>query len=669
MSAPFAERGMPKRAPALAADRYRYNFEAAGVSIWEQDFSKVGAALDDLRARGVTDLEAYLAAHPEFVRACIGLVRIVDVNRATLRLLGAREKSELMASLHAVFLPETEPVFAAELLAIWERRPLLEAETALRTLAGERRDVMFSIAFPEAPAGLSAVLVTLTDITARKQAEMGLRRSERGLRALYQLTSAVGRAASLEEIHALALDALTGATGADRASVMLFDAGGVMRFAAWRGLSDAYRKATDGHSPWPKDARDPAPIAIADAERDAAPDALKPAALAEGIRALAFIPLAHGGRLLGTFTVYFDRAHAFPADEIHLCETIASHIAHAIQRRRDEAALRESLAIVQIVNEGTPTLLYAKDRDGRMRMANPATLRALGVTAEQALGHTALEYWSDKEAAAQIMANDRQLMDRGVAIAFEEKVTLADGPHVFLSTKTPQRDAAGNVIGLVGASIDITDIKRAEERQKLLIRELNHRVKNTLATVQSIAAQTLGGTDGDREARRAFEARLLALSNAHNVLTRESWDSAAIDEIVATALAPHRAAGDDRFTIAGPPLKVDPKAALALAMALHELATNAAKYGALSERAGRVRVEWASVGHGEEARFRFCWRESDGPPVAPPRRRGFGSRLIERGLGLELGGQAAIEYRPSGLVYTIDAPLANLAWRSAGASP
>jgi PAS domain S-box-containing protein len=563
MSAQFAATGLPAqrdpaaaaahdRAPHGAVERHRHVFEAAGVSIWEQDFSMVGAALDALRARGVADLKAHLAANPDFVRAAMGLVKIVDVNPATLRLFGAREKSDLMASLRDVFLPETEPVFAEELLAIWEGRRLLEAEAPLRTLQGERRHVMFSITFPESPSDLSSVAVTLTDITARKQAETDLLRSERALRALYRLTSAIGHTDTLEDVHTLALDALIGATGADRASVLLFDEGGVMRFVAWRGLSDRYRAAAEGHSPWAPGERNATPLAITDVAEDASLAALRDTILAEGIRALAFIPLGGAGRLLGKFMVYFDRPHAFSEDELHLAESIASHIAHAIQRRRDEAALRESLAIVQIVNEGTPTLLYAKDRDGRMRMANPATLRALGVTAAQSLGRTAVEYWSDKEAAARVMANDRELMERGVAITFEEKIMLPDGPHVFLSTKTPQRDSTGAVIGLVGASIDITDRKRAEERQKLLIRELNHRVKNTLATVQSIAAQTLRGTEGDREARRAFEARLLALSNAHNVLTRESWDGAAIDEIVETALAPHRAADDGRFAVEGP---------------------------------------------------------------------------------------------------------------------
>jgi PAS domain S-box-containing protein len=306
--------------------------------------------------------------------------------------------------------------------------------------------------------------------------------------------------------------------------VLLFDDDGLMRFKAWRGLSEAYRRATQGHSPWSRNEPSPAPISIADAAADPGLAALRDTVLGEGIRALAFIPLVYGGRLLGKFMVYFDRVHEFALGEIDLAETIASHIARAIDRKRAEAALRDSMAIVQIVNEGTPTLLYAKDRDSRMTMANPATLRALGVTAAEAIGYTALEYWKDKEGARRVMENDRRLMESGEAITIEETVMLADGPHVFLSTKTPQRDAAGAVVGLVGASIDITDRKRAEDRQKLLMRELNHRVKNTLATVPSIAARTLRNSEADRAARAAFEARLLALSNAHNVLTRESWD-------------------------------------------------------------------------------------------------------------------------------------------------
>jgi PAS domain S-box-containing protein len=158
--------------------RYRRIFQTAGVSIWEEDFSQVAAVLDELKAQGVTDLRAYLASHPEFVQHAISLVRIIDVNEATLTLLQAPSKDELLVSLHRVFLPETQAVFAEELMAIWERKTLFQNETVLRTLGGDPRAVLFTIAFPAPPGRLDSVLVSIMDATERKQAEEALRRSE-----------------------------------------------------------------------------------------------------------------------------------------------------------------------------------------------------------------------------------------------------------------------------------------------------------------------------------------------------------------------------------------------------------------------------------------------------------------------------------------------------------
>jgi PAS domain S-box-containing protein len=160
-------------------ERYRNIFQTAGVSIWEEDFSAVKAALDTLLATGVQDLRGYLAAHPEFVRRTIGLVRILDVNQATLRMFGARYKSELMDSLHKVFVPESEKVFAEELIAIAEQRAAFESEIVLATLQGERRDAVVNIAFPVGESSFDRVLVTVTDITDRKRAEQALREEDR----------------------------------------------------------------------------------------------------------------------------------------------------------------------------------------------------------------------------------------------------------------------------------------------------------------------------------------------------------------------------------------------------------------------------------------------------------------------------------------------------------
>ncbi len=212
---------------------------------------------------------------------------------------------------------------------------------------------------------------------------------------------------------------------------------------------------------------------------------------------------------------------------------------------------------------------------------------------------------------------------------------------------------------------EITDRKRAESVRELMINELNHRVKNTLATVQSLAAQTLRNAPDLRKGEDAFVDRLLALSRAHDVLTQQSWESADIRDIVHRAVAPHEdEAGAQRFGIAGPNVSLDPKAALALSLALHELCTNALKYGALSNASGVVSIRWEVQTAGGR-RLHLIWREQGGPPVVAPLRRGFGSRLIERSLAADLAGEVKIDFAPDGVVCTIAAPLAPAASRPA----
>ena len=215
------------------------------------------------------------------------------------------------------------------------------------------------------------------------------------------------------------------------------------------------------------------------------------------------------------------------------------------------------------------------------------------------------------------------------------------------------------------AQREIEERREAERHRTLLMNELNHRVKNTLATVQAIAAQTLRSSGIEADARAAFDARLVALSNAHNLLTGEHWVGATVAEVVETALGLYRAPGAERFAVSGAEVRLSPKTALALAMALHELATNAAKYGALSNEAGRVEVHWEIDG----GRFRMRWTERGGPPVSPPARRGFGSRLVERGLAAELGGMVRLVYEPEGVVCTIEAPLPRPAGSDGGGAP
>jgi two-component sensor histidine kinase len=219
------------------------------------------------------------------------------------------------------------------------------------------------------------------------------------------------------------------------------------------------------------------------------------------------------------------------------------------------------------------------------------------------------------------------------------------------------RDAAGGLNGALLAIVDIDQEKRAAEHQRLLINELNHRVKNTLATVQSISAQTLRNAETTTDAREAVEMRLLALSRAHDVLTRENWEGASLSEVVAQAVEPYRTGSDDRLHVSGPDVRLPPRMALALAMALQELATNAVKYGALSNAKGTVHIAWTVQNGLLPPRLALRWTEREGPPVQAPRRRGFGSRLIERSLALDLNGTVEIRFARQGVECTVDAPI------------
>ena len=205
---------------------------------------------------------------------------------------------------------------------------------------------------------------------------------------------------------------------------------------------------------------------------------------------------------------------------------------------------------------------------------------------------------------------------------------------------------------MVGTSVDVTERKVAEQHQRLLINELNHRVKNTLAIVQAVAFQSFRGAAASAAAREAFEGRLSALAAAHDVLTRQNWETATISEIISGATAPHHA-GDGRVTMSGPVVELEPKSAVALGLAMHELATNAVKHGALSSLQGQVAVRWSADG----GLLRLTWTETGGPAVVPPPHRGFGARMLEQGLAEELRGAVRLDFRPEGLVCTVEAAL------------
>lgn len=261
--------------------------------------------------------------------------------------------------------------------------------------------------------------------------------------------------------------------------------------------------------------------------------------------------------------------------------------------------------------------------------------------------------------------SDQEALDK-IAAAFAGKDDNAEVRYChkdgtsFCATifVNPVKNEDGEIDQHFVSLVDTTKHQRARENAAMLIDELNHRVKNTLATVQSIVTQALRNSSDPEVIGESIETRIAALSRSHDLLGREKWDGAGLRDLVGVALAPFSVIEGhaERFAIEGENIRLSPKAALALGIGLNELATNAVKYGAFSNEAGTISITW-TLEHKAGGRWlRLLWREKDGPTVTPPKRKGFGSRVIEQGLPHELGGEVDIDYRPDGIVCTIEVP-------------
>jgi PAS domain S-box-containing protein len=375
---------------------------------------------------------------------------------------------------------------------------------------------------PLAVDGREMTLATVIDITERKNTEQAMAESARRQATLYQFVDRLHRAESLAAVYDAALDAIAQALRCDRASILLRDDAGVMRFVSWRGLSDRYRQAVDGHSPWPGEELNPQPKFVPDIASADMDDSLRAIVRSEGIESLAFIPLVANGKLIGKFMTYYDAPHVFDDDELDLSLIIARQLALSIDR------------------------------------------------------------------------------------------------------------------------------KRADETEKILVAELQHRTKNLFAVIQALALRSLRGNNVLDDARRAFIGRLTVLARSYERLTNKSWKGASLKDLVRLELEQF----GSQAAIDGNDVILSPQAAQNFALALHELATNAAKYGALSNSDGDVAIGWTVVGTNGRGVLQFSWREKGGPPLVKPQRDGFGTSLLKLTLG-----EARIEYAPDGLIFEVDLPL------------
>ena len=458
---------------------------------------------------------------------------VTFANRAAAALAGREPRAgvDKWCVSFRLYRPDGTPLPLEECpmaLALKERRPVRDIEIIAERPDGQRLPVMpFPTPLHDAAGNFVGAVNVLMDISKLKRAEREEARRADVQAALYRFTDRLYRASGMEETIEAALDAIVDALGCSRASILLMDAAGVARFVGWRGLSDGYRAAVEGHCPWRMGERDPQPIFVPDIELADEPEALKETVRREGIRGLAFIPLvAHGG-VIGKFMTYDGTARIFSDEERALAVTIARQLGFAIERRR------------------------------------------------------------------------------------------------------------------------------ADQQRDLMVAELSHRVKNTLATVITIARQSFGKDVAVEEARRSFDGRIRALAQTHGRLAEASWSGVSVGELLADELAPYRRDDGRNVTLSGLPVNLTARSGIMLGMAFHELATNAAKYGALSAKCGTVAVGWTV----EEARLRIVWSEQGGPAVAPPQRSGFGRLLLERALAADLHGEVQLDFAPEGVRCVLTVPL------------
>jgi PAS domain S-box-containing protein len=341
----------------------------------------------------------------------------------------------------------------------------------------------------------------------------------------------------------------------------------------------------------------------------------------------------------------------FPIRVDDSIEGLGAVVFETTEQKAAQEELRQNEERLRLITDAMPQLIAAIDRNGRYLFNNKAYEDWFGLKRDELVGRGVRDVLGSD--AFDVTRPHFEKAVKGETVSFAAVLPYRHGGSRHVEVLyVPALASDNRLIGVYAFTTDVTQRKLAEEGRMLLIHELNHRVKNTLATVQSIASQTLRAGDVPRAVQQTLEARLFSLARVHDALTEENWKGADLTDIVQRALAPFRA-HKGRFALHGLDVSLEPKTALAIAMVLHELVTNAIKYGALSNEKGHVSLKWSKL----RGVLTLRWIESGGPAVMPPEKRGFGSRLIERGLTHELGGTAKISYFKSGLRCNFTIPL------------
>ena len=334
--------------------------------------------------------------------------------------------------------------------------------------------------------------------------------------------------------------------------------------------------------------------------------------------------------------------------------------ARLAKQGRELAAVRAMLERYETALQGSHVTVFAQDEALRYTaISNPL----FGKSVDDIIGKSDEEILAAGN-RAQVIALKRAVLDHGDVVTRELSIGYDGSARWYELHMEPVRNAEQQIIGLAAAAVDVTRRKEAEGHLRLLMRELTHRSKNLLAVIQAMARQTATHTHSVDDFLDHFGARLQALAASHDLLVQQSWHGVSLEDLIHSQIGHYLKGPQAQVTLQGRDVTVKPDAAQSLGLALHEMCTNAAKYGALSSPAGRVTIGWEAAPAGGATALDLRWRESGGPPVAPPRHAGFGTLVIERNLSKALGAHVTVDYAPDGFRCDIHIPASeNLAIR------
>ena len=483
------------------------------------------------------------------------------------------------------------------------------------------------------------------------------------LKRLYDWSSRLWQTRDLNKGLVEMLRASIQMMGADKGNVQIFDDRGVLTIAAQQGFDQPFLEffreiSVNENSACARALRSGRRVIIEDVETDEEFAQFRHLALAAGFRAVQSTPLiAHDGKPLGVVSTHFCDVHRPSEHQMRMLDLYARRAVDFIERHRSEEALRRSQERYKGVYENAGTGIYIADLSGRFQYCNPAYASMHGYTEDELRTLTTKdlvhpEDWARHIPQIQLLTSEKirsfEIMNRCIAKTGD---TLWVHKHVSLL-----RDAAGRPESMIALVTDMTARKRAEDARELLHAELDHRVKNALATVSAVVDHTQAGTNTVASFAAALKGRIRSMATTHELLSARRWEGISLAQLVSRELAPY--ASRNNTEIEGPEVILQPEVGLAMAMVLHELATNAAKYGALSTKAGHVQIRWERRLNCHPSALVLTWQEIGGPPVAPPDKSSFGTSTIRDLIPYEYGGRVDLTLASEGVRCRIELPAA-----------